>query len=218
MSHALSVSSLDSGTDHSVGSVSTASVSADQGALLVLWIALSVSGGSSVAGVSGITGLTWSQQAVQGDGGSVASIECWTASVPAGGVSGSATASFSGGVDACNYDLDVVAHAAYFTPLVGSNVQKNFGNAGPSSSLTFNAPADSANLFLFGCEIQVNTGQSADETVPWTVLASPHQGVVRNLGLATQVSPDVSATSASSTWTSGGSQRWAAIGLELVAC
>lgn len=207
----LAVSSLDSGVHASVSSFSTASVSAASGSLLALWVADAVVNGASVSGISGGSGLSWTQQASRQPGGPPYTLELWTAIVPSGGLSGALTVSFSSAVDAANYDLDVATGAA--SGPVGQVVAAD-GTTDPSS-LSFSAVV--ASKYLFGCLIEDAENQTTTESPAWTALANNHQSAVRALGLMTQVSPDTSVTAAGSDWSGSPSGRWCAIGFRLTA-
>jgi hypothetical protein len=220
--HDIAVSSLDANKGYApypdtLSSFSTASVEAAAGDLLIFWIA-STSGGGNSSSISGISGLTWERKASQSsDPGGQSLLECWTATVPSGGVSGSLTVDFSAAVSQYNYDLDAAEHVCYLTPVVADNIQTASANANPSS-LTFDAAADAENLFLFGCMIESNSGQTPEESPAWSVVADVYQVGSNTLGLETQLSPDVTDTTASSSWSTNPGDRWAGVGLELVAC
>jgi hypothetical protein len=220
--HDIVVSSLDANKGYApypdtLSTFSTASVSADAGDLLIFWIA-STSGGGNSSSISGISGLTWEKQAARSsDPGGQSLLECWTAAVPSGGVSGSLTVEFAVGTSQYNYDLDVAEHVCYLVPVVAGNVQTASENGNPSS-LTFDTAADVENLFLFGCMIESNSGQTPEESPAWSVVADVYQVGSYTLGLETQLSPDATDTTASSSWSTNPGDRWAGIGLELAAC
>jgi hypothetical protein len=223
----LAVTSLTSNSTASAsfGGFTTASVSPAANSLLVLWVSGFDGSGTqdfTVSAVSGL-GLTWTRQKL-GVAGSTpkGDVECWTAPCGSSPGSGAITVTLTvgnvnGGVA---WDVDQVTGQSASTPVVTGNTQAT-NNSSAASSATFGTAGNASNLFLYGSTVLIGTGQSvtqaASETPAWTQLAQQQSNTTTQNGvsLQTQVSPDATHLTASSSWT--GSHSWGTIGIEIAA-
>ena len=223
---ALAATSLinSSAASASVSGFTTASISPTANSLLLLSVGGFDGTGSqdfTVNTVSGL-GLTWARKKL-GIAGSTpkGDVEAWAATCGAtpgsGTITVSLTIAFSGGVA---WGVDQFTGEDTTTPVVAGNIVAS-NNSSAASSVTYGSAASSSNLFWFMNVVLLGGGgnitQAPSETPPWTALSQSQSDTTTFNGasLATQVSPDVTHLTGSSSWS--GSHSWGTIGLEISA-
>jgi hypothetical protein len=222
----LSVSSLtsDSTAGASVGGFTTASITPAANSMLILAAGGFDGTGSqdfTISSVSGL-GLTWTRRKLGVAGsGAKGDVEAWTAvcggSPGSGTITAATSIAFSGGMV---WDVDQVTGQDGTTPIVASNIQAANASS-TAAALTFNAAANSSNLYWFMSVALLGGGgsvsQTPSETPAWTSLSNLQSSTAtyNGVGLTTQISPDVTHTAAGATLSV--SHSWGTIGLEIAA-
>jgi hypothetical protein len=206
--------SLDVGGASSAPDTSqaTATVTPSKNAFLVLWVCYAVTGGTTITSVSDTFSGTsaWTKQTSVTISSST-KIDCWTAKAGSSPGSGAVTMNF--GV-ACSrsYDLDQVASDSALKNIITANTKTATATTTTDASVSFGTAVDTNGLFLIGTGAAASITQTPSESPVWRELADTSHATP-SCSLETQISPDVSHTSGSST--PGGSSNRGIIGIEV---
>jgi hypothetical protein len=221
----LTVTNLDANSNAgaSIGGFVTDSISPAPDSLLILSIGGFDGAGTqdfTVQSVSGL-GLTWTLAKLSEAGSTPkGDVEVWTAVTGASPGSGAITVvmtknNIDGGIAFC---VDQATGENASAPVVPGSVVSSM-NSSAVSSLTYDTPAGSSNLFWNMSVVLIGTGgtvtQTPNEAPPWTVLGQTESNTtaVNGAAIMTSVSPDVTNENASATLTA--SHSWGSVGFEI---